>query len=186
MPFSKRVYTIADIEALPDGERAELINGEMFMLASPNTVHQELITELMVDIYNQIKQRKGKCKVYAAPFSVYLHNDDKTYLEPDISVICERDRMDKKGCHGAPDWVIEITSPSTVKRDYGIKLEEYKKAGVREYWIVDPDTKKITVYHLEKSETSEQYTFTDKIQVGIYEDFVIDFAEIAGNLTTVE
>lgn len=183
MPFTKKVYTIADIEALPEGERAELINGEMFMLASPNTVHQELSGELFAYIHYQIKQKKGKCKVFAAPFSVYLHDDDKTYLEPDISVICDRDKIDGKGCHGAPDWVIEIASPSTGKRDTGIKLNEYKKAGVREYWIVDPDTQLVTVYLLQTDIEPVTYTFKDKIKVDIYEAFEIDFAEISSDLT---
>lgn len=186
MPFSKKVYTIADIEALPEGARAELINGDMFMLATPNTIHQELLVELTVEIHNYIKQNKGKCKVCPAPYAVYLQNDDKTYLEPDISVICERDKLDIQGCHGAPDWIIEITSPSTSKRDYGIKLEEYKKAGVREYWIVDPYAKVVTVHCLQiKKEGLEirEYSFTDCIKVGIYDDFEIDFAEITADLT---
>lgn len=184
MPFSKKIYTIADIEALQEGERAELINGEIFMLATPNTLHQELLVELTMNIYSQIKQRKGKCKLYPAPFAVYLHNDDKTYLEPDISVICEKDKVDIKGCHGAPDWVIEITSPSTSKRDYGIKLEEYQKAGVREYWIVDPYTREVTVYCLQMiEETPKKYSFTDCIKVGIYEDFEVDFGEITRDIT---
>ena len=113
-----------------------------------------------------------------------MHNDDKTYLEPDISVICEKDKVDIKGCHGAPDWVIEITSPSTTNRDYGVKMEEYQKAGVREYWIVDPYTKEVTVYCLQmKEEAPKKYSFTDCIKVGIYEDFEVDFGEITQDLT---
>lgn len=182
MPFSKKVYTIADIEALPEGERAELINGEMFMLASPNAVHQELLGTLYVAIYSYIKGNRGKCKVYVAPYSVYLHNDDKTYLEPDIAVICSKDKMDIKGCHGAPDWVIEITSPSTRARDYGIKLEEYRKAGVVEYWIVDPGKGQVTVHHLQAGTISRTYSFTEKVPVGIYNGFEIDFQEITEGL----
>ena len=183
MPFTKKVYTIADIEALPEGKRAELINGKMYMLASPYTVHQELLGALYVNIFNFITKNKGKCKVFPAPFSVYLHNDDKTYLEPDISVICDLNKVDKRGCHGAPDWVIEIVSPSTGKRDYGIKQEEYRKAGVREYWIVNPEKRKVTVQYLQTEEVVVEYSFADKIPVGIYEDFAIDFAEFSGNLT---
>lgn len=183
MPFSKKVYTIADIEALPEWERAELINGELFLLSTPSAIHQELLGELYVEIHNYIKGNKGKCRVYPAPFAVILHNDDKTYLEPDIVVICDRDKIDKKGCHGAPDWVIEITSPSTGKRDYGIKLYEYRKAGVREYWIVDPSKKEVFVYNPQTEEESVKYSFDDVVKVGIFEDFFIDFAEITADLT---
>lgn len=170
-------YTIEDIYALPEGQRAELINGEMYMMASASTIHQLLQTELLVTIANYIKGKKGNCKVFT-PIGVFLHKDDYTYLEPDIAVICENDKLDNKGCHGAPDWVIEIVSPSSKKMDYVLKLTEYGKAGVREYWIVDPLKKTIMVYSFEKEEAPVIYHFTDKVPVGIYEDFAIDFAEI--------
>lgn len=173
MAFVKRIYTVADIEALPEGERAELINGEMYMMASPTATHQELLVVLSVQIYNYIKSKKGACKVYPAPFAVYLHNDEFTYFEPDISVICDRDKLDEKGCHGAPDWVIEIASPSSHKHDYERKLAEYRKAGVREYWIVDAEEETITVFTFGEKETVHKYALTDKIKVGIYEDLEI-------------
>lgn len=170
-------HTIEEIYALPEGERAELIDGELYMMASPSTIHQLLLTELLVTIANYIKGKKGNCKVFT-PIGVFLHNDDRTYLEPDIAVICEKEKLDNKGCHGAPDWVIEIVSPSSKKMDYVIKLTEYVKAGVREYWIVDPLKKTIMVYPLEKDGVPVIYHFADKVPVGIYEDFSIDFAEI--------
>lgn len=175
--MSKGKHTIEDIYALPEGERAELIDGELYMMASPSTIHQLLATELLVEIANYIKSNKGNCKVFT-PIGVFLHNDDSTYLEPDIVVICEKDKLDNKGCHGAPDWAIEIVSPSSKKMDYVLKLAEYQKAGVREYWIVDPLKKVVTVYPLEKDGAPVIYHFTDKIQVGIYEDFYIDFGKI--------
>jgi Uma2 family endonuclease len=98
-------------------------------------------------------------------------------------VTCDKNKIDKKGCHGAPDWVIEIASPSTAKRDIGIKLQEYKKAGVREYWIVDPDTKTVSVHAFQTDAPPANYTFSDKIKAGIYEQFEIDFAEITSDLT---
>lgn len=176
--FMKRgMHTIEEIFALPEGERVELINGELYMMATPSTIHQLLQTELLVTIVNYIKGNKGNCKAFT-PIGVFLHKDDYTYLEPDIAVICENDKLDNKGCHGAPDWVIEIVSPSSKKMDYVLKLTEYGKAGVREYWIVDPLKKTIMVYSLEKDGAPVIYHFTDKVPVGIYEDFVIDFAEI--------
>lgn len=173
MPFTKKDYTVADIEALPEGTRAELINGEMFMMASPSRTHQRLLGDMYVQIYNYIASKKGKCEVYAAPFAVYLHNDDKTYLEPDIIVVCDPDKLDEKGCHGAPDWVIEIVSPGSRKMDWILKPVEYCKAGVREYWIVDAQAQKVTVYRLEKGDVVETYTFEETIKAGIYEDFEV-------------
>lgn len=176
--MSNGKHTIEEIYALPEGERAELINGELYMMATPTTIHQMLLGELYYLIAGYIKNNDGLCTVIAAPFGVFLHNDDSVYLEPDIIVICEKEKIDNKGCHGAPDWVIEIVSPSSKKLDYVIKLAEYQKAGVREYWIVDPLKKIVMVYPLEKDGAPVIYRFTEQVRVGIYEGFAIDFAEI--------
>lgn len=116
--------------------------------------------------------------MFSAPFAVFLNADNKTYVEPDISVICDKSKLENgKGCMGAPDWIIEIVSSGSKYMDYFTKLFKYRTAGVREYWIVDPMQKTIAVYNFE-IETAEHYNFTDKIRIGIYEDFEIDFSEI--------
>ena len=103
-----------------------------------------------------------------ADFAVFLNEDDKNYVEPDISVICNPDKLDDKGCNGAPDWVIEIVSPSSQRMDYMIKLFKYRTAGVREYWIVDSLKNRITVYNFEE-DTMQEYTFSEDIPAGIYQ-----------------
>ena len=165
-------YTIDDIYALPDGKRAELIDGKIYYMAPPSRVHQRISMFLSRVIGNYIESNDGKCEVYAAPFAVFLNEDDINYLEPDISVICDLTKLDEKGCHGAPDWIIEIVSPSSKPRDYMTKLFKYRTAGVREYWIVDPEKQRVIVYFFEK-ELLEEYSFGTDIPVGIYEGFNI-------------
>jgi Uma2 family endonuclease len=173
----ERVYTVEDIYSLPEGERAEILDGFIFMMAPPNRIHQKIVNRLNQRITNYIDSKGGSCEVYPAPFAVFLDRDEHTYVEPDISVICDTSKLDDKGCNGAPDWVIEIVSPSSVQMDYFKKLFKYQKAGVREYWIVDPIKESVTVYNF-VGETMEAYKFTDTIQSGIYEDFAIDFSQI--------
>jgi Uma2 family endonuclease len=173
-------YTIDDIYALPDGKRAEIIDGYMYMMAPPNTQHQRYSNRLQTKINNYIDSKKGKCEVFAAPFAVFLNNDKHTYVEPDISVICDKSKLDSRGCNGAPDWVIEIVSPSSRRMDYLVKLMNYEKAGVREYWIVDIEKQRVTVHDFENAEM-EEYTLADRVKAGIYEDLYIDFSEIAQN-----
>ena len=168
----EKIYTIDDIYALPDGERAELIDGEIYYMAPPSRTHQRISGKLYQIIANYIDSKGGKCEIYAAPFAVFLNDDDINYLEPDISVICDQSKLDDKGCHGAPDWVIEIVSPSSKPRDYMTKLFKYRTAGVREYWIVDSDKQMTMVYGFEK-DTVEQYDFNEDVPVGIYEGFSI-------------
>ncbi|MDE6387415.1 MAG: Uma2 family endonuclease [Lachnospiraceae bacterium] len=170
-------YTIADIEALPDGERAELIDGEMFIMESPSMTHQKILGELHVQIYMHIKNNKGPCEVFLAPFAVYIANDTRNYVEPDIVVICQDDKLDEKGCHGAPDWIIEITSPSNKYMDYGRKLMLYQAKGVREYWIVDPKQKYVTVYDFEHGEGPIVHSFSEPVKVHIYENLSIDLRQ---------
>ena len=172
-------YTTDDIYHLPNGQRAELIDGMIYNMSPPNIKHQELSGVLYVQIYNYIKKKKGNCKAYTAPFAVFLNSDNKNYVEPDISVICDTSKLENgRGCMGAPDWIIEIVSPSTKRMDYGIKLFKYCNAGVREYWIVDPLKNRIMVYNFENETNMEEYSFADKIKVGIYEDFEMDFSEM--------
>ena len=178
MPLLKeKVYTIEDIYALPEGERAELIDGQIHYMPPPNPRHLMLSSILSRKIGNYIDDNKGKCEVFAAPFAVYLDEKTNTYVEPDVSVICDSDKLDDRGCKGAPDWIIEIVSPSSRRMDYYTKLFKYRTAGVREYWIVDPTKNQIMVYDFENEDT-EQYTFQDSVKVGIYEDLRIDFTEM--------
>ena len=167
-------YTIEDIYALPDGERAELIDGHIYYMAPPSYKHQKLVMELSAIIRNYIKQHKGTCEVLPAPFAVYLDEINNTYVEPDISVICDPNKLDDKGCKGAPDWIIEIVSPASRKMDYLLKLFKYRSAGVREYWIVDIAKNRITVYNFNHDYSIEEYSFTDTVKAGIYEDLSID------------
>ena len=132
----EEIYTTEDIYALPDGERAELIDGRIYYMAPPGRTHQRLVHFLDRTIGNYIQGKQGGCEVYPAPFAVFLNDDDINYVEPDISVICDTSRLDEKGCHGAPDWVIEIVSPGSRSMDYFTKLFKYRQAsGNTGWWI---------------------------------------------------
>ena len=179
MPFPKEnTYTINDIYALPDGERAELIDGKIYLMTPPSRIHQKLIMELSATIRDYIKKSGGSCEVYPAPFAVFLNEDDKNYVEPDISVICSPEKLTEKGCNGAPDWIIEIVSPSSQRMDYLTKLFKYRTAGVKEYWIVNPMQETVQVYIFTESEDSIQYSFNDKVKTGIYEDLEICVSDL--------
>ena len=164
MPLSqKQSHTIEDIYALPEGQRAELIDGQLYSMAPPKRIHQKLINRLSQTITNYIDSKHGSCEVYPAPFAVFLNTDNKNYVEPDISIICDKDKLDEYGCNGAPDWVIEIASPSTERMDYGIKLFKYRSAGVREYWIINPVNQIVNVFDFESNEKTGQYSFDNEI-----------------------
>ncbi len=167
-------YTEEDYYRLPEGARAELIEGAFYNMAAPGRIHQAISGELYMTIRQYIKSKEGDCLVYAAPFAVKLFADEKTVVEPDLSVICDRKKLTDRGCSGAPDWIIEIVSPGNPEHDYGLKLSLYKDAGVREYWIVDPQRERIVVYYLEQS-SFEINTFKDKVRAHIFEDLQIDF-----------
>ena len=179
MPLPKsNTYTIDDIYALPEGQRAELIDGQIYDMAPPSPMHQELVMELSATLRDYIKKNGGSCKVYPAPFAVFLNEDDLNYVEPDISVICDSSKVDNRGYQGAPDFIIEIVSPSSQRMDYQTKLFKYRTAGVREYWIVNPLQRTVQVYSFEGTEDSTQYSFDDEITVTIYGDLKICVADL--------
>jgi Uma2 family endonuclease len=174
----KKHHTTEDIYALPEGQRAELIDGQMYMMAPPNFRHQKIIMELSSVIHQYIKTHGGNCEVIPAPFAVFLNNDDRNYVEPDISVICDKNKLNELGCSGAPDWLIEVVSPSTERMDYGIKLFKYRSAGVKEYWIVNPLKNIVNVYDFEYDEKTRLYSFDDIITTCIYDDLDICISEL--------
>jgi Uma2 family endonuclease len=145
-------YTYADVLEWDEGERCELLDGELVMLAAPSRVHQEILMEISAQLHAFLKGKP--CKVYPAPFGVRLFpkedNSDDVFFEPDITVVCDPAKLDDRGCNGAPDLVVEILSPSTIKNDLFYKLNKYLAAGVREYWIVDPEEKTLSANVLEQ------------------------------------
>lgn len=183
MPQTKS-YTEEDYYNLPEDVRAELIDGALiYNHAAPSRIHQTILSELHAIIHNYIKSKGGSCYVYPAPFAVRLMKDKKNIVEPDISVICDKEKLTDQGCTGAPDWIIEIVSPSNPGLDYVRKLNLYMDAGVREYWIVDPLRERIFVYYLEQADFKvETFTFDNIIKVNIYDDLYINFPDIAGLL----
>ena len=171
-------YTIEDIYNLPDGKRAELIDGQIYFMAPPSRTHQRIIGMLYQRITNYIDSKKGTCEVYLAPFAVFLTKNKNNYVEPDISIICDKSQLTEKGCVGAPDWIIEVVSPSSKTMDYHTKLFKYRNTGVKEYWIVDPMKNRIMVHNF-NFETMEEYSFSDSVKVGIYDDLTINFFELS-------
>lgn len=173
-----KFYTIDDIYDLPDGTRAELIDGQIYYMAPPSRKHQDIAGELFGIIREYIKSKDGSCRPYIAPFAVFLNRNDKNYVEPDISIICDPGKLHDKGCIGAPDWIIEIISLGSRQMDYYTKLFKYRASGVKEYWIVDPEKDRILVYNFETEKTGD-YTFSDSVKAGIYDDLYIDFSGIS-------
>lgn len=174
----KQAYTVNYIYSLPEGQRAELIDGQVYDMAPPRRIHQELVSQFTKVIGQYIDAHNGLCKVYPAPFAVFLNADNKNYVEPDISVICDKNKLNEYGCNGAPDWVIEIISPGTERMDYGIKLFKYRSAGVREYWVVNPLTRIVNVFDFEHDEKTGQYCFDDGISSCVYDDLKIKIADL--------
>lgn len=182
MQFNETAYNEDDYYSIPENVRAELIHGRIYYLAAPSRIHQEISGFLYAAIYAYIKAKGGPCKVYHAPFAVKLFNDRKTIVEPDISVICDPKKLTDKGCSGAPDWIIEIISPSNPGNDYVRKLNLYADAGVREYWIVDPNGKTVSVYDLAAGTLrAREHTFTDEIKALIYDDLSVSLTEFSDN-----
>ena len=176
--MSDRIMTEDDYYALPDDVRAELIDGRLFYMESPGLTHQTVYGELFYQISAYIKSKNGSCRI-VPDFDTKLDTTNDTIVRPDISRICDPDKLTERRCEGAPDWIIEIVSPGNPKHDYLTKLELYQRTGVREYWIVDPRKKTVTVYRLDENDFDMTcYSFQDKVQVGIYDDLTIDFAVI--------
>ena len=179
-PAYASTYTEDDYYSLPENIRAELINGQIYYMSAPSRMHQEILGFIFKKIAYYIDEKRGDCKVYPAPFAVKLFEDNsKTVVEPDISVICDLNKLTDRGCTGAPDWIIEIVSPANSSHDYVYKLNLYMNAGVKEYWIVNPTEQTVYVYVLEKEKfKARPYTFRDRIKPGIYDDMWIDFTEL--------
>ena len=171
-------YTSEDYWNLPEEERAELINGKFYDMAPPSRIHQKLVSKLTALFNQYIADHHGSCEVYPAPFAVNLDADDKDWVEPDVSVICDPNKLTDRGCSGAPDLIFEIVSPASRKMDYGLKNTIYSQAGVREYWIVDPAKERTTVYHYEDDAAPAIYTFSQEIPVGIYDGLTIRISDL--------
>ncbi len=173
------LFSLEQYEALPEDVRAEVFDGEIYDMASPSEDHQIISMELSTILNTYIKSKKGACRVFHAPFDVKLNDNPLTIVQPDLMIICDRSKLDGKRCNGAPDFIIEIVSPGNPADDYIRKLFYYKNFLVREYWIVDPRRKTVTVNFFEKNIVSVPYTFDSTVKVNIFDDLYINFAEIS-------
>ncbi|MDQ5768863.1 MULTISPECIES: Uma2 family endonuclease [Thiothrix] len=179
----QELYTYADYAKWPEGEHWELIDGVAYAMAAPSRQHQDVVLELGSQILQHLRGKP--CRPYVAPFDVRLPRqqeaDDKvdTTVQPDISVICERSKLDDKGCRGAPDWIIEVVSPSSAIMDMEKKRRLYERHGVKEYWIVHPSDRWLMVYTLGEDGKYGQFQLfglDEPATVGLFPELSIDWA----------
>lgn len=170
--------TLEQYEALPEDLRVEVFDGVVYDMASPSQEHQTISMELSTVLNTYIRGKKGSCRVFHAPFDVKLSEQPLTIVQPNLMIVCDKDKLDGKRCNGAPDFIIEIVSPGNPADDYIRKLYYYKNAGVREYWIVDPRRKNVTINFFEGNMLNVQYSFDSVIKVNIYDDLYINFSDI--------
>lgn len=176
------VITLEQYDALAENRRVEVYENIVYNMASPSQIHQSISMALSNIIYNYIKSRKIPCQVFTAPFDVKLSDKPLTIVQPDIMIICDKNKLDGKRCNGAPDFIIEIVSPGNPADDYIRKLYYYQNHGVREYWIVDPRRKTVAVNYFERNIVSVPYPFDSIIKVNVCDDLFINFSEIADML----
>lgn len=161
-------YTIEDYFSLPEEKRAELIDGVFYDMASPSVIHQLIAGQIFVQLNVFLRKKKASCVPCIAPVDVQLDCDDRTMVQPDVLVVCDREKIRKSGIFGAPDFVAEILSKTTRRKDMVVKLAKYAQAGVREYWLIDPDKQNVLVYDLKNMEFPSIYGFDAKIPVTIF------------------
>lgn len=147
-------YTYADYAQWPDDKRWELINGEVYAMTATLRLHQDIVFELAGQVRNYLQGKP--CKGYVAPFDVRLPRQDEvddkveTVVQPDLSVICDQSKLDKLGCRGIPNWIVEVLSPSTMLKDMNTKRSLYEQHGLKEYWLVHPEDRWLMVYTLDE------------------------------------
>ena len=184
-------YTYADYLTWLDDNRRELINGFIHLMSAPMRVHAWISQKMFKAIDRFIEKNKGKCHIYYAPFDVRLPLDKETadnkiynVVQPDICVVCDLSKLDEKGCLGAPDLIVEVLSPSTLKYDWNYKFNLYETAGVKEYWIVDPKAKVVNIFLLQpdgKYDLGTVYECNQKAPVHIFKGLEIDLNELFEN-----
>ena len=176
-------YTYADYLALPEEDRVELIDGVFYDMAAPTFPHQATIGFLYKKLVAHVDKHKGPCVPLFSPLDVRLDQDDKTVVQPDVVVICDKSKFKYHDVYGAPDLVIEVLSPSTRLKDMYLKAKKYAYAGVREYWLVDLDGELVTQHDIEHECPPRNYTFEQSIPVLIWEGAcVIDLKELKETL----
>lgn len=174
-----RLYTLEDYLRLPDDQRVELIDGVFYDMAAPTTIHQSIAGFLHKKFLDFVMANKGPCFPFISPVDVQLDCDDKTVVQPDVLVVCDRTKYKNGRVFGAPDLVIEVLSPSTRRKDMQLKMYKYAGAGVREYWMVDPEKKLVVQYDLEHLGIPAVYNFQSLIPVLIWDSACrIDLGEM--------
>ncbi|MDD2956907.1 MAG: Uma2 family endonuclease [Lachnospiraceae bacterium] len=172
-------YTLEDYYKIPEDIRVELIDGVIYDMTAPASVHQLITGYIYSELLFHTKSHGGDCLPMVSPVDVQLDCDDKTMVEPDVIIVCDRDKVIRHCVYGAPDFVIEVLSPSTKKKDAFIKLNKYQNAGVQEYWMIDPKKKRVIVYDFAHDDYPVLYSFDDKVPVQIWEgECLIDFKEV--------
>ena len=161
-------YTLEDYLALPDEQRVELIDGVFYDMAAPTTVHQAIGGFIYKQLLDHVMEHGGECMPFMSPVDVQLDCDDRTVVQPDVLIVCDRSKFRNGRVFGAPDFLAEVLSPSTRKKDMQLKLFKYANAGVREYWMIDPDRKTVAVYDLEHEELPQIYGFSSRIPVLVW------------------
>lgn len=171
--------TLHEYYALPPERRAELVDGEFVDMASPGVLHQIILSELVVQLSECARQHGKDCYVLPAPFDVQLDKNEYTMLQPDLLMFCGKEHFRNNAYYGAPPFVVEILSPSSRRHDMIRKLNKYQEAGVREYWIVDPEGERVLVYAFETEIYPVIYGKNEKVPVGISDgDCIVDFKEV--------
>ncbi len=175
-------FTIEDYYALPEERRVELIDGVIYDMGAPNFNHQRICGEIYRQIANYIYVNKGKCIPMMSPVDVRLDCDDKTMVQPDVLILCDSNKIKKWGIMGAPDFILEVLSPSTKRKDCIKKLEKYREAGVKEYWMIDPYKYKVIIYRFEEELYPVVCGLGERIPVGIFGDNLLIDLEIVSSM----